>query len=274
MASAGPDPFDLAAAALARAPAGLLVDLDGTLAPIVADPASVRPVPGAVDALAILARRLAVVGIVSGRAGPEVRRILGPAAAGLLVVGNHGIEWLEPGAAEALRTPGLAAAESAIGDALDSLRGRLPDGVRIEEKRFSATLHYRAAADRGAAERFLLAALEPLAGERLELRRGRLAMELRPRGLGDKGTAVRAVVVRHGLRGLVVAGDDVTDLDMFAAATALRHEQGLVAAVIAVHAGREVPPAVRAAADAEVASPEAMGELLSRLAAGADQRRG
>ena len=37
-------------------------------------------------------------------------------------------------------------------------------------------------------------------------------------GAADKGTAVAQLITRHGLRGLVVLGDDVTDLDMFRAA--------------------------------------------------------
>ena len=74
------DAFGVALAAARRAaasaPAGLFTDLDGTLAPIVRDPSRVRLQPGAADALAALAEQLAVVCVVSGRAGipAEVHR--------------------------------------------------------------------------------------------------------------------------------------------------------------------------------------------------------
>jgi trehalose-phosphatase len=98
------------------------------------------------------------------------------------------------------------------------------------------------------------------------VRAGRMSLELRPAGLGDKGSAVEAVARRHGLRGLVVIGDDVTDLDMFRAAHRLGAEDGLATAVIAVGGGGEVPNEVAAAADALVPDPSAVVELLRSLA--------
>ena len=44
----------------------VLVDFDGTLAPIVDDPARAAPRPGSVAALSALAARLGLVGIVTG----------------------------------------------------------------------------------------------------------------------------------------------------------------------------------------------------------------
>ena len=61
-------PDDLAAR-LARTPGrtALFTDFDGTLAPIVTDPATARPAPGAIEALARLAGRYRRVAVVSGR---------------------------------------------------------------------------------------------------------------------------------------------------------------------------------------------------------------
>src|SRR4051812_8239399 len=58
-----------AVAALGAAPArtALLCDFDGTLAPIVDDPAAAGPLPGAVEVLARLSERLGLVAVVSGR---------------------------------------------------------------------------------------------------------------------------------------------------------------------------------------------------------------
>jgi trehalose 6-phosphate phosphatase len=246
--------------ALAAAPAGLLSDLDGTLAPIVADPPSARPLPGAAEALAALARRIAVIGIVSGRAAADVRRILG--RDDILVIGNHGLEWLEPGADEPVASPELAEVARAVEEALAAV----PDepGVTAEAKGLSATVHFRNAPDPAAAGARVRAALESAAIPGVALRPGRMSLELRPAGAGDKGTAVASVVERFGLRGLVVIGDDVTDLDMFRAARRAR-EAGVMAAVIGVGGGGEVPPEVAAAADALLPDPEAVVRLLQRL---------
>ncbi|HEX2195149.1 MAG TPA: trehalose-phosphatase [Candidatus Limnocylindria bacterium] len=252
----------LARAALAAAPAGLLTDLDGTLAPIVPHPPDARALPGAAEALVRLASRLGVVAVVTGRAVAEARRILGTDE--VLIVGNHGLEWLEPGATEAAAPVDAAAAEPAIQHALRAVPHEA--GVTLEDKRLSATVHFRNAADPAAAERRIREALETAAVPGVALRPGRMSLELRPAAAGDKGTAVRALAGRHGLRGVVVLGDDVTDLDMFRAARDLR-SAGVTAAVLGVGAGDEVPAAVAAEADALLPDPAAVVQLLRELSA-------
>jgi trehalose 6-phosphate phosphatase len=253
----------LARHALAATPAGLLTDFDGTLSPMVADPDAARPIPGADRALAALAERLAVVAIVTGRASLDARRMIGVPA--LLVAGNHGIEVLEPSTDAPVASPGVAGVRAD----LSRLVGRVPadDGISVEDKGLSATVHYRTAADPEAARRAILEALDH-PGPRIELRPGRMSIELRPVGLGDKGSATRAIVERYGLRGVVAMGDDVTDLDMFAAVDELRRAGAVRGAIIGVGgADGEVPPAVAEAADVVVSSPEAAARLLSALAA-------
>lgn len=252
----------LAREALAGEPAGILTDLDGTLAPIVSDPGAVRALPGAADALSALDRRLAVVAIVSGRAARDVRRIIGSDR--VLVIGNHGLEWLEPGADAPVPAPELSGAADAIERALAALPEE--EGVTAEHKGLSATVHFRNAPDPAAAGGRVRSALEAAAPAGVTLRPGRMSLELRPAGAGDKGTAVRAVVERYGLRGLLVMGDDVTDLDMFRAAATLRNAGQLRAAILGVAGGHEVPREVREAADAVLPAPAAAVELLRALA--------
>jgi len=251
---------------LSAGPAGILTDLDGTLAAIIPDPDAVRAAPGVPAALSALAGRLAVVGVVTGRAAGDVRRILGPSAERLLVIGNHGLEWIEPGAAGATPTPELEAAAAAVRSALGALDALADRGIRVEDKGLSATVHYRSAADPASARARIAAALRPALGERLEMRHGRMSVELRPVGVGDKGTAVASVVERYGLRGLLVAGDDVTDLDMFRTARRLRSAGDLRALVVGVGGGAEVPPEVVAAADVVLDGPEAVSALFAALA--------
>ena len=261
----GPDPLatalSLARAALGSAPAGLVTDLDGTLSPIVDDPDRAFPVPAAVDSLTALAGRLAVVAVITGRAPDDARRVLGTDR--LLVIGNHGMERLEPGHERAELSSSLARAAEAIRAAL----GRVPavDGVEIDDKGPSATIHYRNAREPESAAERIRAALGDVTPEGLIIRAGRMSFELRPAGAADKATAMTELIARHGLNGLVVLGDDVTDLDMFRAAGEARARGELAAAILAVAAGDEVPPAVAAAADAMLPDPYAVAALLAAL---------
>ncbi len=266
MTSPTPDAaFEIASAALAAEPAGLLTDLDGTLAPIVEDPNAVALDPRAADALRALARRLAVTGIVTGRAAADARAITG--VPGLLVIGNHGLERLDPRATEPMPAPEFAWVAATLERWMAAVRAAVPDsGLTFDAKGLSATVHYRRASEPATARARILAALAAAADDRIEVREGRMSVELRPAGAGDKGVAVREVVARHGLRGLVVAGDDTTDLDMFHAAAELRDAGHVRAAILAVGGGSEVPPAVADAADMVLASVAAFVDLLRRLA--------
>jgi trehalose 6-phosphate phosphatase len=183
----------------------------------------------------------------------------------LLVIGNHGLEWLEPGSDSAEPHPDLAAwAPDAVRGVLGGLL--LGSDVWVEDKRLSATLHFRNAPDPDATRRRLLAALRDV-DPRLVVRPGRMSLEIRPAAAGDKGTALQAVMARYSLRGLLVLGDDVTDVDMFRAASDARAAGRLRAAIFAVGGAGEVPATVAAAADLVLPDPAAAAELLSSLAA-------
>jgi trehalose 6-phosphate phosphatase len=252
----------MATDALRTSPAGLLTDFDGTLSPIVADPSQARLADGAATALRMLAARLTVVAVVTGRAPLDARAMT--VVPGLLIVGNHGTEWLEPGAGVPTRPGDAAHIGALVNEAVD----RVPslDGVRVEHKGLSATVHYRNAPDPGAARDAVLDAIGQLP-DGLERRDGRMSVELRPTGLGDKGAATRSLIERFGLRGVVVLGDDVTDLDMFAEVAEARAAGQLSGAIIAVGgADAEVPDEVMAAADVVLPGVNAAAELLRRLA--------
>jgi trehalose 6-phosphate phosphatase len=137
----------LAREALRRPPAGILSDLDGTLAPIADRPDEARPLRAAVEALARLAKRLAVVGVVTGRAAADARQMLGDVGLSLLVIGNHGLEWLEPGAEE----PTIDVSLAGVSEAVSKLLRLVPpmQGVVTEPKGLSATVHYRLARQPG-----------------------------------------------------------------------------------------------------------------------------
>jgi trehalose 6-phosphate phosphatase len=77
---------------LARDPsrAALVVDFDGTLAPIVDHPDDARALPAALDVLAALVVELALVGVVSGRPVDFLRDRIG--IDGVRLVGQYGLE--------------------------------------------------------------------------------------------------------------------------------------------------------------------------------------
>ncbi len=177
--------IELALGALSHEPGGLLTDLDGTLSPIVADPAAARLVPGVSQAMTALAGQLAVVAAITGRGPLDARRML--EGAPVLVAGNHGTEWLGPDAREPEPSPGAARAREALEGAL----ARIPplEGVILEDKGLSASLHVRGTAEPDAALDRLRRALGTPDG--IDIRKGRMVLELRPVALGDKGTAAR-----------------------------------------------------------------------------------
>jgi trehalose 6-phosphate phosphatase len=184
---------------------------------------------------------------------------------GLLIAGNHGTEWLGPESEEPLPAP----AASSLPRDLDRALGSLPEmaGMVVEHKGLSATVHYRNVHDPASALPIILEALGDTSPSGLDLRQGRMSVELRPRGLGDKGSAARTIIERFGLRGVLVMGDDITDVDMFRAVTELRSAGRLRGAIVGV-GGRDetVPPPVAEASDVVLADPAAAAALLAGLA--------
>jgi trehalose 6-phosphate phosphatase len=235
-----PDPL----AELAREPqrAALLLDVDGTLAPIVARPEDAR-VPDETRAeLRRLADRYALVACISGRPREEAKRIVG--VEGITYVGEHGLE-LEP---EAERWAA----------AMDRFAETTPEWP-AERKRLSLSYHWRTATDEAGAEAVLERVAERGREAGLVPRWGRKVLELRPPVGAHKGTAVLKLLAEHELARALYAGDDTTDVDAFDAVSGL--EVGIRVAV----ASAESPPELSEAADIVVASPDELLTLLRGL---------
>jgi trehalose 6-phosphate phosphatase len=219
--------------------AAVLLDVDGTLAPIVARP-ELAVVPGETRGeVRRLAERYALVACVSGRSGAEAARLVG--VEGVVYVGVHGLE-LAPEAERWRETLRPFASE---------------EWPWLEDKGLTVAFHWREAGDE--AER----QLEDVAGRAevlgLEARWGRKVLELRPPVTADKGTAVRALLAERGLRRALYAGDDTTDLDAF------RGLDGLEVAVRVAIASSEAPSGLAEAADLVVGSPAELLDILSSL---------
>lgn len=258
MTSAATTPDALADRLAAAGRAGLVLDFDGTLAPIVPDPTT-SAMPGGLDAvLADLARRLRLVAVVSGR--PVAFLAERAAVPGVRLLGVYGLEQQVDGEREV--RPEAAGWQ----DAVDSARARLTEiaagreGLAVEDKGLAVALHYRNAADRDAAARFAADAVAGLAADTgLKREPGKLVEELRPPVDWDKGAGVRALADELGLDVVVYVGDDLGDLPAFAAA------RDLGGGAIAVDHGDETPGPVRDAADAVLAGTDAVADWLGAL---------
>jgi len=187
----------------------LFLDFDGVLAPIVARPEDAYPPEETRNELRRLAERYALVAVVSGRAGDDVRARV--AVDGVVIVGSHGLE---------------------LDRQADRWRQQIVDFAsaapwpehEIELKGLSVALHFRDAADEAAAVLELEAIAETARDAGLMARFGRKVLEVLPPVGSNKGTAVRHLLEGAGLSRALVAGDDTTDLDAFRAVEELEHK--------------------------------------------------
>lgn len=264
------------AAAVAARLAGLapqlavLLDFDGVLAPIVDDPAAARPDPTAAAAVESLAAVLPLVACVTGRTALQARGLLGVDA--IAYTGLHGAEVLAPGADAPVVPEAFAADAARVAELLTAARAE-PEGLaglEVEEKGPIVALHWRRAADPAVAEARAreLGARAEAAG--LRSGSGRAVLELRPALQRTKGDGVEALLGgAPAARHVLVAGDDVTDLDAFARARALVTSGRLESATLVAVGGEDAPPQVSAAADLTLAAPAELGALLAAIAADA-----
>jgi trehalose 6-phosphate phosphatase len=209
--------------------------------------------------------RYAVVACISGRRALEARRIVGLDS--VSYVGNHGLERLEPGAAEPIVDPGLAPLARAVAsfarDAFDDELVR--KGVRLEDKYAIWSFHWRGAADEDAAREAVERVAAAAAREGLVPHWGRKVLEVRPPVATDKGTAVAAALDDAPVARALYAGDDVTDLDAFRKLRALEAEGRIDALCVGVRSA-EGPDEIVGEADLVVDGPGGVTELLEVLA--------
>jgi trehalose 6-phosphate phosphatase len=203
-----------------RAPQLLLcLDFDGTLSPIVERPAlaELPPATGRVlrelQALPSLA-----LSFVSGRLLEDIKSRVG--LEGVVYAGNHGLEV--EGSGFRFDHPQALRLAADLRDLAGQLAARAADleGVEIEEKGLTTSVHHRRASAMTRRRLLeLLRELVPASDERFVVREGLMVYEVRPRVAWDKGRAIRWIRDRLGLSAAlpIVLGDDVTDEDAFVA---------------------------------------------------------
>jgi trehalose 6-phosphate phosphatase len=245
--------------------AAILLDIDGTLAPIVQH-ASDASVPEATRQLLIkVARRYGIVACVSGRQASDARAMVSIGT--ITYLGSHGAELLRAGWTESVLDPGIEDWKRRIhefGREADSaeLRRRR---VRIEDKGPIVAFHWRGAPDEDAARAVIDAIASRAEAAGLRTHWGRKVLEVRPPVRIDKGAGLRGFLADADVEMALYAGDDATDLDAFRALGEMVQE-GLLAQAICVGVrSDEGPSEITTKADIVVDGTDGVQELLAAL---------
>ena len=251
-----------------RAHAAILFDLDGTLAPIAAQPSDARVPEPTRHLLIAVARRYPVVACVTGRRASEARAMVSIGT--ITYLGTHGAELLRAGWTEAVLDPTLAEWARRIHefgyehDTQEVHRRR----VRLEDKGAIVAFHWRGAPDETAAREAVDAIAADAEEAGLRTHWGRKVLEVRPPVRFDKGAAIASFLRDTDVQVALYVGDDVTDLDAFRSLCDLVEEGRLSRAVRVGVSSDEGPEEITAEADVVVEGTSGVRELLELLVAG------
>jgi trehalose 6-phosphate phosphatase len=245
--------------------AAILLDIDGTLAPIVEYAAEAR-VPEATRQLLIeIARRYGVVACVSGRQASEARAMV--AIGTISYIGSHGAELLRAGWTEAVLDPGLEDWVRRIHDF-----GREADTaelrrlrVRLEDKGPIIAFHWRGARDEEAARSAIDAIAERAQGAGLRTHWGRKVLEVRPPVRIDKGAGISSFLKQADVEVALYVGDDSTDLDAFRALVQMAAEGRIERAIRVGVRSEDGPSEIIEEADLVVDGTDGVNALLRTL---------
>jgi trehalose-phosphatase len=196
----------------------LFLDYDGTLVPICREPSLAQLSSDTKKVLRDLSLNPRFsVGIISGRSLREIRKLVG--IPHLFYAGNHGFEmvfqnrvWTHP--ALKVFIPELKKVARRVHD-----RTRGIDGIYIENKKITVSIHYRNVTDHPPGRIFAIIAqvVEPFS-QHFMIARGKKVFEVRPRIDWDKGKAVDELTHLCALPSKplkIYIGDDQTDEDAF-----------------------------------------------------------
>ncbi len=243
----------------------VLLDIDGTLAPIV-DHAEDAGVPeGTRQLLIAIARQYAIVACVSGRRASEARAMVSIGT--ITYLGSHGAELLRAGWTEAVLDSTLEDWVRRMHDFAGEVdpRDLRRQRVRLEDKGVIIAFHWRGAPDEQAARSAVdaIAARAEAAG--LHTHWGRKVLEVRPPVRIDKGAGIETLLADAAVDVALYAGDDTTDLDAFRSLGQLVDRGALEHVVRVGVASEDGPPEIVQQADVVVDGTSGVQELLSML---------
>lgn len=245
--------------------AAVLLDIDGTLAPIVRHAADAH-VPEATRTLLIeIAKRYRVVGCVSGRRAATARQMV--AIGTIAYVGNHGGELLRPGTTSPEVDPDVAAWTARVREfaarAYTSEHQRIR--VRNEDKGSIAAFHWRGAPDEDGAAVAVQRIARLAEKEGFATHWGRKVLEVRPPVAMDKGLGIGMLLRGTPVTAALYVGDDTTDLDAFRGLRRLVGSGELTSVVCVAVGSDEAPAELAQEADLTVEGTAGVRELLEAL---------
>ena len=205
--------------------AAILMDIDGTLAPIVENAADAHVPETTRQLLIAVANRYGLVACVSGRRASEARAMVSIGAISYL--GSHGVELLRAGWTEAVLDKDVEDWVRRIhefgrdADTADVRKRR----VRLEDKGPIVAFHWRGAPDEEAARAAIDSIAQRAQAAGLRTHWGRKVLEVRPPVKIDKGAGITQLpdaTSEPDIEAALYVGDDTTDLDAFRALTELQ----------------------------------------------------
>ncbi len=208
--------LDVIKEALKRSPFGLITDVDGTISQTAPTPQQAEVSPLCRRYLSTLCNQLALVAAISGRPAAQVKSMIN--IGGMVYIGNHGLERWTGGHSEFIEDaqdyPPLIEAVTKELSLLLSI-----EGLSIENKGVTATIHYRPCRDHQSARRDILAAIENSSHAKSLwiMQESKYAINLLPPVRVDKGTGILDLIREYNLRGGIYLGDDITDIYAFRA---------------------------------------------------------
>jgi trehalose-phosphatase len=256
--------LEAAGSRLDGSPLAVMLDIDGTLAPIASQPDAAAVPAETLSALSRLAGAASVhLAVVSGRAVVDAFRMVPIATT--WTIGNHGVECRPPsGETQVLDSARPYA--SVVAEAVTALTPgvRAVRGAILEDKHWTLSLHYRLV-EPGAVPALEASARDIAAKLGLRVTEGKKVLELRPPIDVNKGTAAldfaRRIGAFEGDGAMLYAGDDRTDEDAF---RALRpHDRAIT---VRVMGAADDPLRISTSAELAIDSTEELQRVLLWLA--------
>ncbi len=248
------------------------LDFDGTLAPIVDDPDSAHIHPDAPEVLLELSKAVLAVAVVTGRPArkvlalgglEDVGRAIGDSGSRLLVFGQYGFERWSSTSRRVVSPRPPQGLSGFLRELPATLRDADAADAYVEDKGLAIAVHTRRLDDPAAAFERLEPRLRELAERHgMAVEPGRNVIEARSPGM-DKGAVVRTLVEDLDAGGFLFAGDDLGDLEAFAAVEELR-DRGLPTLLVCSASDEE--SALVGRSDVVVKGPQGVLDLLRRLA--------
>jgi trehalose 6-phosphate phosphatase len=243
----------------------ILLDIDGTLAPIV-EHAADASVPEATRQMLIsITRRYGLVACVSGRPASEARAMV--AIGTMSYLGSHGAEVLRAGWTEPVLDPTVAEWARRIhafgreADTPDLRRKR----VRVEDKRAIVAFHWRGAPNEEEAHQAVEKIAERAEQAGLHTHWARKVLEVRPPVKIDKGAGISSFLEGSDVSTALYVGDDATDVDAFRALGKLVEDGKIERAIRVGVSSEEGPSEITDEADVVVDGTGGVQNLLARL---------